>query len=167
MIAEPFVGAHPDQGDAMSQTPLSTVTRTRPGLRRPLTAVGVAPVLWVAFVWAGGGLGTGTTPAWVVLVTAAAALGASTAASYLPTTGPAGHLVWGCGPCAVTAAASLPLAGLLLTTGPHQVPTASLAVLLTGFGLVQRLRDPASCPTGAPHPGVGDDRRRPDGPPPL
>jgi hypothetical protein len=132
----------------MSETPLPTIPRTRPGLRRPLTTVGVAPVLWVAFVWAGGGIGSGTPAAWLGMVTLAAVLGASTAASYLPTAGPAGHLVWGCGPCAITAAASLPLAGVLLSTDPHQVPTAALALLVTAFGLVQRLRDPASCPTG-------------------
>jgi hypothetical protein len=132
----------------MGEAPLPLITRTRPGRRRTLTAVGVAPALWVALVWAGGGIGAGTSTAWLVLVTLAAGLGASTAASYLPTTGPAGRLVWGCGPCAITAAASVPLAGLLLASAPHQIPTATLAMLVTGFGLAQRLRDPASCPTG-------------------
>lgn len=130
-------------------TPVPALTRRGPGRRRVLAALGTAPALFGLLVWAGGGIGTSPSTSWLVTVGLAAALGSSTAASYLPTAGPAGRLVWGCGPCAVTAAASVPVAALLLASQPLTIPTATLACLVTGAGLVQRLRDPATCPTPA------------------
>ena len=134
------------------QTPIPALTRRGPGLRRVLTAIATAPVLFGLLVWAGGGIGTSPSTSWLVMVGLAAALGSSTAASYLPATGPVRRLVRGCGPCAVSAAASVPVAALLLSSQPLAVPTATLACLVTGAGLFQRLRDPATCPTPAARP---------------
>lgn len=68
-----------------------------------------------------------------------AGIGAGTLAQYVPT---AGHrLDLGCTPCAVAAGFSVPVAVALLAT------SGGLAVLVATAGLVQRLRQPAACPT--------------------
>lgn len=75
-------------------------------------------------------------PATVVV----AVLGAGTLARYVPTVGRRPDL--GCTPCAVASGLSVPIAIGVLAAG-----MAPLAVAVAAFGLVQRLRQPDTCPT--------------------
>lgn len=76
----------------------------------------------------------------VVATVAVAVLGAGTLARYVPTVGT--RLDRGCTPCAVASGLSVPIAIGVLTAG-----MAPLAVAVAAFGLVQRLRQPDTCPT--------------------
>ena len=71
---------------------------------------------------------------------AVALLGAGTLARYVPTVGT--RLDVGCTPCAVASGLSVPIAIGVLAGG-----MAPLAVAIAAFGLVQRLRQPDTCPT--------------------
>ena len=71
---------------------------------------------------------------------AVAALGAGTLARYVPTVG--ARLDLGCTPCAVASGLSVPIAIGVLAAG-----MAPLATAIAAFGLVQRLRQPDTCPT--------------------
>lgn len=125
----------------------SLVPKTSSPLRRRVVVgVVLAPLAGWALIAAGGGFG-GASVAWFVLVALAAAFGAAGLATYVPGPGAGRTPVWGCAPCATAAAASLPLAAILLHANPLQVPSAGMAALVTGIGLVQRLRDPKACPT--------------------
>ena len=114
--------------------------------RRVLVGVVLAPLAWLALTSAGGGL-TYAPLIWILLVGVASALGAASLATYVPGPGAGRTPVWGCGPCAVVAVTSLPFAAVMLHANPWQLSSAGMAVLVTGLGLVQRLRDPKTCPT--------------------
>ncbi len=114
--------------------------------RRVLVGVIVAPLAWLGLTAAGGGL-TYASVVWMVLVGAASVFGAASLATYVPGPGAGRTPVWGCAPCAAAAAASLPIAALMLHLNPGLISTAGMAVMVTGLGLVQRLRDPKACPT--------------------
>jgi len=75
-----------------------------------------------------------------VATVAVAVLGAATLARYVPTVGTRPDL--GCTPCAVVSGLSVPIAIGVLAAG-----MAPLAVGIAAFGLVQRLRQPDTCPT--------------------
>lgn len=79
------------------------------------------------------------TLGWAATV-AVAVLGAGTLARYVPTVGRRPDL--GCTPCAIASGLSVPIAVVVLAAG-----MAPLAVAVAAFGLVQRLRQPDTCPT--------------------
>lgn len=123
--------------------PVPTPARSaRP--RQVAVTVVVAPLLFWALTLAGGGTGAA---AWTTLVALTAVLGAATVASYVPAPGSGWAPAWGCSSCAVIAAVTVPASALVLSSGPGQTPTASLALMVAAFGLAQRLRDPRTCPT--------------------
>ncbi|MHB1009403.1 MAG: hypothetical protein ACYC1E_09285 [Propionibacteriaceae bacterium] len=135
----------------MTETPQasgsSVLPRTPSALpRRVVVGVVLAPIAFWALVTAAGGL-AGASVEWVVLVALASAFGAAGLATYVPGPGAGRTPVWGCAPCAAAAAASLPLAALMLHLNPLQISSAGMSALVTGLGLVQRLRDPKACPT--------------------
>ncbi|MDO8107873.1 hypothetical protein Q6348_11770 [Isoptericola sp. b441] len=107
----------------------------RPG-RRAIAWVLLAPVLATAGYAA---LHPAAATDRVALVVVAA-LGAATLARYVPTVGL--RPVLGCTPCAVAAGLSVPVAAALLASG-----AAGLGVAVAAMGLVQRLRQPDTCPT--------------------
>jgi hypothetical protein len=115
--------------------------------RRVAVAAVLAPLAWFGLTSAGGGL-TYAPLLWLVVVGVASVLGAASLSTYVPGPGAGRAPVWGCGPCAVVATASLPFAAVMLHANPWQMSSAVLAALVTGIGLVQRLRDPKACPTG-------------------
>ncbi|MCB2176965.1 MAG: hypothetical protein KQH57_14225 [Actinomycetales bacterium] len=75
-----------------------------------------------------------------VATVAVAVLGAATLARYVPMVGTRPEL--GCTPCAVVSGLSVPIAIGVLAAG-----MAPLATAIAAFGLVQRLRQPDTCPT--------------------
>ena len=113
--------------------------------RRVGVAAVLAPLAWLGLTSAGGGL-TYAPLAWSVLVGVASVLGAASLSTYVPGPGAGRTPVWGCGPCAVVAATSLPAAAVMLHANPWQISSAVLAALVTGIGLMQRLREPKACP---------------------
>lgn len=114
--------------------------------RRVLVGALIAPLAWLGLTAAGGGLAFAPVM-WMVLVGVASVFGAASLATYVPGPGAGLTPVWGCAPCAVIAAASLPVAAVMLHANPGAISTAGFAALVTGIGLVQRLRDPKACPT--------------------
>ncbi len=135
------IETRPAPGSPLSQAAVPSATP-----RRALVGVVVAPLAWWGLAAAGGGV-AGASVAWLLLVGVVAVLGAAGLATYVPGPGAGRTPVWGCAPCAVVAAASLPLAALILHTNPWQIQSAGMAALVTGIGLAQRLRDPKACPT--------------------
>ena len=81
----------------------------------------------------------------IVLALGTGLLAAGVIASYAPTGSRRPTL--GCTPCAVVAGISVPLAALLLASGRTDPSLLVIAFGAVGFGLAQRLRTPASCPT--------------------
>ena len=124
--------------------PLPSATR-----RRVAVTVVLAPLAWLGLTSAGGGL-TYAPLVWLVLVGVASVLGAASLSTYVPGPGAGRTPVWGCGPCAVVAATSLPAVAVMLHANPWQISTAVMAALVTGIGLMQRLRDPKACPARTP-----------------
>ena len=114
--------------------------------RRVLVGVILAPLAWLGLTSAGGGLSYAPL-LWVVLVGVASAFGAASLSTYVPGPGAGRTPVWGCGPCSVVAITSLPFAAVILHANLWLISSAGMAVLVTGLGLVQRLRDPKACPT--------------------
>lgn len=57
-----------------------------------------------------------------------------------------GRPALGCTRCAVMAGLSVPAAAAFLASARTDSSMAALAVVVVAFGLVQRLRDPATCP---------------------
>lgn len=117
-------------------------TSAAPSARR--TRLGRRAVAWLVLAPAlAGGLLAGLGPSGAIGTAAAlavAALGAATLARYVPTVGT--RLELGCTPCAVASGLSVPVAIAVLAAG-----MAPLAVGIAAFGLVQRLRQPDTCPT--------------------
>jgi hypothetical protein len=104
-----------------------------------MLALAVAPVLLpVAWLLA---RPSGIGPTIIVLV--AGALGAAVIGTFAPIDG---RPLLGCTRCGVMAGLSVPAGAMLLASGRSDPSSLGLAVVVLGFGLVQRLRDPASCP---------------------
>ncbi|MEP7194440.1 MAG: hypothetical protein ABI903_16465, partial [Actinomycetota bacterium] len=71
---------------------------------------------------------------------------ATTLATYLPRPGAGLRPDLGCTPCAAVAAVTVLASIGLLSSAPHDVSTAVLALGVSAFGLVQRLNNPTTCP---------------------
>ncbi|WP_146192316.1 hypothetical protein [Cellulomonas sp. WB94] len=136
-------------------TPVLQVAVTAPGRRwsraraawppRRLVAVAViAPALMVLLTAVSGD--SVSPPGWTALAGLVALTAAATAATYLPRPGSGARLDVGCTPCASVAAITVPIAAVVLTASPHDVPSALLALGVAVFGLRQRLTDPSACP---------------------
>ncbi len=114
--------------------------------RRRVAAALLFPVVSAWFAVVGGATGAVLSAGWYALAVVAAALGAAVLASYVPAVGLRPDL--GCTPCATVAALTVVAASVVLRNYGADVagPVIASAVLL--FGLVQRLREPATCATG-------------------
>lgn len=113
---------------------------------RRLVAVAVAsPGLTALLINLAGGKATAIPPGWTVLVALTALACAATLATYLPRPGTGLRLDVGCTPCASVAGLSVVIAAGVLSSEPHDVPTAILALGVAAFGLRQRLTDPSTC----------------------
>ena len=118
-----------------------------PWPRRRRVAVAVAaPVLFGLMVTVSGGWAPPTSAGWTALVALAALSCATILATYLPHPGTGLRIDVGCTPCAAVAALTVLAACGLLSSAPHDVSTAVLALGVSGFGLVQRLKNPSTCP---------------------
>ena len=106
----------------------------------------LAPLLFVLSVTAAGGWGLATYRGWTALVALVALACAATLATYIPRPGTGHRLDLGCSPCAVVAALSVLFSFGVLSSTPHDVSTAFLALGIAVFGLVQRLNNPSTCP---------------------
>jgi hypothetical protein len=115
-------------------------------LRRRMAVVVLAPVLLALMVNASGGWALATEPGWTALVALIAISCATTLATYLPHPGTGLRADVGCTPCAAVAAVSVLAAFIVLSSAPHDVSTAVLALGISAFGLIQRLNNPSTCP---------------------
>ncbi len=115
-------------------------------LRRWLAFAVLLPVLELLLVGAARPVaGPGPTPVAWVMVAVAGVAGAATLASYVPARGLRPAV--GCTPCAAVSGLTV-VAGLVAVQGAGADPTGpALAVAATLFGLVQRLKEPAVCPS--------------------
>ena len=137
--------------DADQSTPATTMSagaRARAAwpARRLVSVAVLTPSLVGALVAVGGGWSTAAPPAWLALVVAIALACSVTLASYLPRPGAGRRLDIGCTPCASVAALSVVIAAGVLSSDPHDVPTAILALAVAAFGVWKRLTDPSACP---------------------
>jgi len=131
--------------DSTPRTRLATLQGQWP-LRRRLAVAGLVPAVFVVLVASSGGWAFATSPGWTVLVALVAFASAATLASYLPHRGSGPRLDLGCTPCGAVAALSALASMLVLSSEPYDVPTAFLAVGISAFGLMQRLKIPTTCP---------------------
>ncbi|HEY8745044.1 MAG TPA: hypothetical protein VIU62_18300 [Chloroflexota bacterium] len=115
-------------------------------LRRRVAVGLIAPVLFVLMVGTSGGWAPATSPGWTALVAGVAFACATTLATYLPRPGIGLRPDLGCTPCAAIAAVTVLASFGLLSSAPHDVSTAVLALGVSAFGLVQRLNNPSTCP---------------------
>lgn len=115
-------------------------------LRRRMTIVVLAPMLLALMVAVSGGWALATSPGWTAVVVLIALSCATTLATYLPHPGTGLRVDVGCTPCAALAAVSVLGALIVLSSAPHEVSTAFLALGISAFGLVQRLNNPSTCP---------------------
>jgi hypothetical protein len=111
-----------------------------------MAVVVLAPVLFALMVAASGGWRLATSPGWTALVVLIAVSCAATLASYLPHPGTGLSIDVGCTPCAAAAAVSVLAAFMVLSSAPHDVSTAVLALGISAFGLMQRVNNPSTCP---------------------
>ena len=118
---------------------------TWPMRRRVAVALAV-PVLFGLMVTVSGGWTTPASVGWTALVAMAALSCATTLATYLPHPGTGLRLDVGCTPCAAVAAVTVLAALGLLSSAPRDVSTAVLALGVSAFGVVQRLKNPSTCP---------------------
>jgi hypothetical protein len=110
--------------------------------RRWVAAAAALPLLLVTFLRVAAPA-PGATSLWVTLVGLAAAAGSLTLASYLPVRGWRPDL--GCSPCAAVSGLTLVGALVVLDGYGPDLSGALLALMLTTFGLVQRLRQEPTC----------------------
>ncbi len=115
--------------------------------RRWSVAALLVPVLAVALAASSSTLPAATQVAWWAGLFVAAGLGALVLASYAPLVGRRPDL--GCTPCAAVSGVTLFGALLAFDTYGAAASAPVLAVLATGFGLVQRINQAASCATPA------------------
>ena len=114
-------------------------------LRRLIAVVVLAPVLLMIMVAAGGGWDLATSPGWTALVAMGALACATTMATYLPRPGTGLRFDFGCTPCAAVAAVTVLVSLGVLSSAPHDVPTAIWALGVAAFGLRQRRTNPSTC----------------------
>lgn len=136
----------------MSAPGARTTERRAAPLARVVAAHGrrrlvVAGVLWPALLAVTSTVAGGDGDVSLPLLGLFALVGAALLATYLPLTGPWYHLQAGCTRCAVVAGGSVPLGLVLLSSEPLERVTVLMALAVVSFGLAQRLRDPATCPT--------------------
>lgn len=112
--------------------------------RRIVVVAVLAPALMVLLTAVSGD--EVSPPGWTGLAGLVALTAAATAATYVPRPGSGAQLDVGCTPCASVAAITVPIAVVVLTSSPHDVPSALLALGVALFGLRQRLTDPSTCP---------------------
>ena len=112
-------------------------------VRRRVAVAVLFPALMAVLVAVAGG--TTSPPGRVALVGLIALVCATTLATYLPRPGTGLRLDVGCTPCASVAAISVLIAAAVLSTAPHDVPSAIVALGVAAFGLRQRLTDPSTC----------------------
>lgn len=127
------------------------------GRRRIVAATALLAVLTVVLLVRS--QGRAVSPATLVSL-AALGLASSALSTFVPTDGRPWHLHLGCGPCAA-AGGLLGLAAVWMAAGhPADVGSATLALGAAGMALVQRLTEPAACPTPAraPVPDARPDR---------
>jgi len=105
-----------------------------------------APALFGLMIAASGGWAPTPSPGWTALVAGVAFACATTLATYLPRPGTGLRPDLGCTPCAAVAAVTVLASFGLLSSAPHEVSTAVLALGVSGFGLLQRLNNPSTCP---------------------
>ena len=115
-------------------------------LRRRVSVALTAPVLFGLMVTVSGGWAPATSGGWTALVAMVALACATTLANYLPRPGTGLRPDLGCTPCAAIAAVTVLASFGLLSSAPHDVSTAVLALGVSAFGLVQRLNNPSTCP---------------------
>ena len=116
-------------------------------LRRRMAVVVIAPALFVLLAAASGGWALATSPGWTALVALVALVCATTLAKYIPSPGAGLRPDLGCTPCAAVGAVSVLASFGVLSSAPHDVSTAVLALgISVVFGLVQRLNNPSTCP---------------------
>jgi len=115
-------------------------------LRKRMAVGLIAPVLFVLMVATSGGWAPATSPGWTALVAGVALASATTLATYLPRAGTGLKPDLGCTPCAAVAAVTVLASFGLVSSAPHDVSTAVLALGVSAFGLVQRLNNPSTCP---------------------
>ena len=119
------------------------MTSLRSWSRRRWVAATVALPLVLLVLLRAAAPTSGATSLWMTLVGLAAAAGSLTLASYLPARGWRPDL--GCSPCAAVSGLTLVGALVVLDGYGPDVSGPLLAVLLTTFGLVQRLRQQPAC----------------------
>jgi hypothetical protein len=105
----------------------------------------LTPALMALLLAVSAGTATAPTPGWTALVALVAFASATTLATYLPRPGAGRRLDVGCTPCASVAALSVVFAAGVLSSTPHDVPTAIVALGVAAFGLRQRLTDSTTC----------------------
>jgi hypothetical protein len=115
-------------------------------LRSRMAVALTAPVLFGLMVAVSGDWAPATSPGWTALVAGVAFVCATTLATYLPRPGAGLKPDLGCTPCAAVAAVTVLASFGLLSSAPHDVSTAVMALGVSAFGLVQRLNNPSSCP---------------------
>jgi len=115
-------------------------------LRKRMAVGLIAPVLFVLMVATSGGWAPATSPGWTAVVAGVALASATTLATYLPRAGTGLKLELGCTLCAAVAAVTVLASFGLVNSAPHDVSTAVLALVVSAFGLVQRLNNPSTCP---------------------
>jgi len=115
-------------------------------LRSRMAVALTAPALFGLMVAVSGGWAPTSSTGWTALVAGAALACATTLATYLPRPGTGLRLDLGCTPCAAVAAVTVLASFGLLSSAPHDVSTAVLALGVSAFGLVQRLKNPGTCP---------------------
>jgi hypothetical protein len=113
--------------------------------RRWVVAATLLPVLAVAFTLSAPALPPWTALGWWAGLVLAAGVGSLVLASYVPLVGRGLDL--GCTPCA--AVSGVTLLGAVLAFGTYGASASApmLAVVATGFGLMQRVTQAASCAT--------------------
>lgn len=116
-----------------------------PQLRRRVAVALTAPLLFGLMVGVSGGWAPATSVGWTALVVMVALASATTLATYLPRPGTGLRPDLGCTPCAAIAAVTVLAALGLLSSAPHDVFTAVLALGVSAFGLVARLNNPSTC----------------------
>jgi|SRR5450631_1006577 hypothetical protein len=115
-------------------------------LRRRMAVAMTAPALFGLMVAASGGWAPTSSPGWTALVFGVALVCATTLATYLPRPEAGLKPELGCTPCAAVAAVTVLASVGLLSSAPHDVSTAVMALGVSAFGLVQRLKNPSTCP---------------------
>jgi len=125
----------------MTQPMTEAILRASAPRRRELRlAAALAPAA-ILLSWV---LVAPSSTAVAVQTVVAGALLAGVLGTYAPV---GGRPSLGCGRCAVMAGLSVPAGVAFLSAAREDPSMATLAVVVAGFGLAQRLRDPGTCPS--------------------